>query len=89
MQPLVQRVFAAARVIVDRIGPWDKSRLPPPDRTGTVRLTFLVSDGLYFGQGPMNTMLADAAAGPVIAAAITLLKAIAQLSPESARSPAQ
>lgn len=89
IQPLVQRVFAASKVIVERIGPWDKSRLAPPDRTGTVRLSFLVSDGLYFGQGPMKTMLADAAAGPVIAAAITLLKAIAQLPPGSGQSPAQ
>lgn len=89
IQPLVQRVFAASRVVVDRIGPWDKNRLAPPDRVGTVRLTFLVSDGLYFGQGPMNAMLADAAAGPVIAEAITLLKGIVQLSSESPRPPLQ
>jgi hypothetical protein len=80
IQPLVQQLFAASAGIVDRIGPWDKSRLPPPAGTGSVRLTFLVSDGLYFGQGAMRTMQDDAAAGPLISCVTALLKAVVQLS---------
>lgn len=88
LQPLVQQLFAASTVIVDRIGPWHKSRLPPPHGTGSVRLSFLVSDGLYFGQGPMSTMQRDATAGPIISAVTTLLKTVVQLSLQSPLPPA-
>lgn len=41
-----------------------------------VRITFLVSDGLYFGEGPDPVLRADAMAGPVLAKAIQLLQAV-------------
>jgi len=74
-QPLVQKLFAASMPVVNQIGPWDKSRLSPP-KQGNVRLTFLVSDGLYFGEGPMNVMQNEAMAGPVIQQAAVLLQAV-------------
>jgi hypothetical protein len=40
-------VLVAAQNVVNRIGPWDKARLPPPPK-GNVRMSFVVSDGLYF-----------------------------------------
>ncbi|MEO5559841.1 MAG: hypothetical protein ABIO49_08410 [Dokdonella sp.] len=73
--PMVKRLFAAAQPVVMRIGPWDKSRLAPP-KPGNVRLTFLVSDGLYFGEGPMTVMQREPMAGPVIQQAAELLKAV-------------
>ncbi|MBN2561679.1 MAG: hypothetical protein JXQ75_12195 [Phycisphaerae bacterium] len=68
----IKRVITASQPIVAAIGPWDKDRLPPPPN-GTVRMTFLVSDGLYFGQGPMDVMQKEQMAAPLINAATALL----------------
>jgi len=65
----------ASAAAIRRIGPWPKPRLPPP-RRGSVRLSFLVSDGLYFGEGPMTTLSNDELGGPVLSAATALLQAI-------------
>ncbi len=73
--PMVKRLFAAAEPVVAHIGPWDKPRLSPPKR-GNVRLTFLVSDGLYFGEGPMSAMQREAMAGPIIQQATELLQSV-------------
>lgn len=71
LQEIVDLLEASATV-VSKIGPWDKARLPRPGN-GEIRLTFLVSDGLYFGQGPMETLQQDPVGGPVVAAATRLL----------------
>jgi hypothetical protein len=71
-QQLVGQLLDAGLQIVQRIGPWNKERLPQP-ATGEVRLTFLVSDGLYFGQGPFNALAQDAMGGPVIEAGYQLM----------------
>src|SRR5260221_3755917 len=73
--PMVKRLFAASELVVSRIGPSDKPRLAPPTQSN-VRLTFLVSDGLYFGEGPMSWMQRDAMAGPIIQQATELLQAV-------------
>ncbi len=73
--PRVKHLFAVAVPVVARIGPWDKPRLAPP-KLGNVRLTFLVSDGLYFGEGPMSVMQREALAGPIIQEATGLLQAV-------------
>ncbi len=70
------RLTELAQPIVARIGPWDRARLPPPTRPN-IRLTFLVSDGLYFGQGPFQTMQQDALAGPLIQQGTQLVELIA------------
>ena len=43
-----------------------------------IRMTFLVSDGLYFGQGPMHVMEQDELAQPIIVASLELLKLVTQ-----------
>jgi hypothetical protein len=75
LSPSVKRLFDASRAVIARIGPWGKPRLPPPGRD-RVRLTFLVSDGLYFGEGEMDVFQRDAMAGPVIQAAGELLQRV-------------
>jgi hypothetical protein len=79
MAALGQKVLTAGEAAVDRIGPWDKPRLPPP-KLGNVRLTFLVSDGLYFGEGPQRSLARDRIGGPVLAAGGELLAAIVAAS---------
>jgi hypothetical protein len=66
-------LLRASQVIVNQHGPWDMPRLPPP--TGDlIRMNFLVSDGLYFGQGSYSALMADQFAPPVLNAATQLLR---------------
>ena len=73
----LRALLAAARPLVDQIGPWDKPRLPPPP-VGAVRLSFLVSDGLYFGQGSPAALAKDPLGGAVLAAGARLLEVIVE-----------
>jgi hypothetical protein len=70
---LVNALFVDSMDIVKRIGPWDKPRRPFPVK-GTVRITFLVSDGLYFGEGPVNVLFNDAMTAPALVGAASLMK---------------
>ena len=63
---LTQELFQNSEEIVNRIGVWDKPRRPYPTR-GRARITFLVSDGLYFGEGRTDVMFND----PLASAAFT------------------
>lgn len=74
-QPLVDRLFRVSETVVARLGPWNRPRLAPPDE-GAIRLTFLLSDGLYFGAGPLSAMQGDPMAAPVIRQATELLQAV-------------
>jgi hypothetical protein len=65
MKDAVAAILSSSLAVVNRIGPWEKPRLPPPPK-GSVRVSFLVSDGLYFGEGPFAEISRDALAGPVI-----------------------
>jgi hypothetical protein len=58
--------------LIAAIGPWDKDRLSPP-KQGNIRMTFLVSVGLYFGEGPMEVMQRERLAAPLITAGTSLL----------------
>lgn len=71
-RPLVRQLFAASLPVIARIGPWEHPRRPPPPE-GALRLTFLVSEGLYFGEGPAQALQEDAMAGPVFHEATRLL----------------
>jgi hypothetical protein len=75
MEAKVARLLAASQTAVDRLGPWGKPRLPPPSN-GNVRLTFLVSDGLYFGEGPFSAMQREPVAAPIIQEASELLQLV-------------
>lgn len=72
-------LLTASQNVVNRIGPWDKARLPPP-ATGRVRMSFIVSDGLYFGEGQFEDLERDPLGGSVLNAATKLLVAITSLT---------
>jgi hypothetical protein len=74
-------LLKSCQPVVEKIGAWEKQRLPPP-QIGHVRLTFLVSDGLYFGEAPFNHLQRDAMAGPVIVKASTLLQQMVAIAAE-------
>ncbi len=78
VEGLAKELVSASQPVVNEIGPWEKQRLPPP-KAGSVRITFLVSDGLYFGEGPFAALQQDAMAGPVILKAVELLQRAVEL----------
>ncbi len=84
IQTKIRKLLDASQPVVEKIGPWEKARLAPP-RTGTIRMTFLVSDGLYFGQGPIDAMQREAMAGPIIAASFGLLQAVVNKTLETSK----
>jgi hypothetical protein len=81
-QKEIEDVIKTSRPIVAAIGPWDKERLPAPNN-GNIRMTFLVSDGLYFGEGPMDMMQQDKMAAPLIQSATSLLLKIVEETTKS------
>jgi hypothetical protein len=75
---LAKDLVTVSQPVVNQTGPWDKQRLPPPT-AGNVRMTFLVSDGLYFGEGGFAALQQDAMAGPILATAARLLQRAVEL----------
>jgi hypothetical protein len=69
---LIDDLLAAATSLVEQIGPWDGERLPPPV-VGNARVSMLVSDGLYFGEGPFEALAGDGLGGPVLKGAAKLM----------------
>ena len=78
VEGLAKELVSASQPVVNQIGPWEKQRLPPP-KAGNVRMTFLVSDGLYFGEGPFGVLQQDPMAGPVLSKATQLLQRAVEL----------
>lgn len=78
---ITAELFAHGQNIVNQIGPWDKPRKPNPPK-GNVRLSFLVSDGLYFGEGGINVLFNDKMASPALAKATELMQYLTQKSLE-------
>ena len=72
---LTNQLFEHSIKIVNRIGPWDKPREPHPVK-GNTRITFLVSDGLYFGEARSNILFSDPMAGPALKVAASLMNHI-------------
>lgn len=70
---ITAQLFRDSLNIVHRIGAWTNPRRPHPS-TGTVRISFLVSDGLYFGEGPVNILFNDALAAPALSSATALIQ---------------
>lgn len=72
-------LFASSQNIVNQIGAWDKPRRPNPTK-GNVRITFLVSDRLFFGEGPMDVLFSDPMASPALTKATELMQYLTQKS---------
>jgi hypothetical protein len=71
-EAMITELFNVGTEVVNHIGPWEERRRPAPE-SGTIRLNFLVSDGLYFGEGPFEVLQKDPLGGPVIGAAVKLM----------------
>jgi hypothetical protein len=73
----------AAQVAAQRTGPSERPRQPPPEGD-TLRLTLIVSDGLYIGDGPGEALQADARGRPLIRWGLKLGQAIWDAGPSAA-----
>src|SRR5690606_37947425 len=73
VEGLAKDLLSDSQPVVNQIGPWEKQRRPPPT-AGSVSMTFRVSDGLYFGEGPFAALQQDPMAGPVLARAAQRLQ---------------
>jgi hypothetical protein len=76
---LKDELFDRSREIIDKIGPWNKARRPNPPRN-YARISFLVSDGLYFGEAPTDSLFKDPLASPALNAATKLLQYLVEKS---------
>lgn len=70
---LTQQLFADSEQVLPMIGPWDQPRRPQPEK-GYARISFLVSDGLYFGEAPINVLFNDKLASPALQSATALMQ---------------
>jgi hypothetical protein len=84
LKPLIQDLLKASQQVVDRIGPSEHPRSPPP-KGDNIRITFLVSDGLYVGEGAMSQMQRDPMGAPVVRTATTLLQQVVAVGTNSNR----
>lgn len=70
---LTNALFSNSVNIINKIGPWDKPRRPYPEKDH-LRITFLVTDGLYFGEGPIDALFNDPMASPALSSATKLMQ---------------
>lgn len=77
---LIDQLFAESVKVVAQIGPWHQPRRPAP-AAGMARISFLVADGLYFGEAPINHLFADPLAAPALQAATALMQWLIDKNP--------
>ena len=75
----IDTLLATSQSVLNAIGPWTEAR-PAPPPMHHVRLNFLSPAGLHFGQAPLATFEKDPMAGPVLAAGVTLMRAMVDKS---------
>jgi len=65
--------------VAREIGLWEGIR-PPAPQAGHARINVLAPSGLYFGQGPLDSLSKDHLGGPVLAAAFELMQKLIALT---------
>jgi hypothetical protein len=76
---LVRKLLVVSQAAVEQLTPSVRPRQAPPKR-GNIRVTFLVSDGLYSGEGSAGAMQSNPLAGPIVEQATQLLLAVVKLT---------
>ncbi len=69
---LTKDLFIKGDAIIQQIGIWEGPR-PTPPLKGNTRITFLASDGVYFGEGPEGVLFSDTLAAPALKSATSLM----------------
>lgn len=81
---ITEGLFKAGNEAIQKIGPWGKARLPAP-KTDNLRITFLTSNGIYFGEGPIGLISSDAVGGPVVQKGTELMVDLIKKASEPAK----
>ena len=76
---ITNKLFEASENIVNQIGPWNQPRRPYPMQQN-MRISFLCTDALYFGEGPINVLFNDPMAAPALQAATEFLQLVTSKS---------
>lgn len=75
----IDRLLKVGGSVVQKIGLWEGVR-PPAPQAGHARINLLAPGGLYFGQGPLDSLSKDHLGGPVLAAAFELMQKLIALT---------
>jgi hypothetical protein len=78
----IDTLLAAGQAVVDSTLPLDGGR-PAPPAHGMAMIAILTEGGIHLGTGTADTLSRDPLGGPVIAAAITLMVALIDVSQKS------
>jgi hypothetical protein len=76
---LTQTLFEHSEQVIKQIGPWEKGRLNAPKK-GNSRITFLISDDLYFGEAPTDVLFNDPLVRETLSSATALLDYLTHIS---------
>lgn len=79
ISPKAQEFLKRSRDLLAHLDPWKEPRVVAPPY-GIVRITFLASSGLYFGDGELRQMFKDKFGGATVRSAFDLFKAVASVS---------
>lgn len=71
----IGRLLEVAQAVADTTGPLEGRRPGPPDR-GATAIWLLTDGGTHLGMGPAEGLSTDGLGGPVIAAAVELMRAL-------------
>lgn len=75
IQEAISQWLIVGEAIAHVIGPWEDATFPPV-APGQVRIMMLTPSGPHFGQGPLEQLRADQAAGAFIGCATKLLQLV-------------
>lgn len=79
ISPKAQDFLKTAHGLLAHLDPWKEQRVVAPPY-GIVRITFLASSGMYFGDGELRRMSKDKLGGATVRSAFDLFKAVASAS---------
>lgn len=77
VSPKAQDLLAHARAMIAKMDAWKEPRVVAPPY-GVMRITFLASGGLYFGDGELRRMMKDKFGGATVHSAVDLMKAVSK-----------
>ena len=70
---VIDKVNKISIKVCDEIGPWEGGRLPRPNGS-TARFTYLMSDGIYFGNGPISELSKDPMGSAILISGAEIMK---------------
>lgn len=75
----IDNLLKVGSLVVRTIGPWRDAR-PPAPVNGNARLNMLTPSGIHFGEGPMDALSNDTAAGAILGSALRLMQLLIEMN---------